>query len=115
MTKISNFKQHTPYNVTAKLLMPDKEKIKGVNKKIYKEIDMFFCSFRTFGGTEKTVNNLFTVENTAIVETWYRPDITSDCAILVDGVTYEIISPPENINMQNRVLVFKVKAWKGGV
>lgn len=111
---MSNFKQHTPYNVPAKILMPDKEKIKGVSKKTYKEIDTFFCSFRTFGGTEKTVNNLLAVENTAVVETWYRPDIKSDCVVEIDGTKYEIISPPENINMQNRVLVFKVKVIKGG-
>lgn len=114
--KVNKFKQNTPYNVPAKLLVPDEpEKIKGVNKKTYKEIDMFFCSFRTFGGTEKTVNNLLIVENTAIVETWYRPDITSDCVVDVDGVKYEIISTPENINMQNQVIVFKVRALKGGV
>lgn len=114
--EMADYKQHTPYNVPAIILTPDKnEKTKGVNTKKYKETGMFFCSFRTFGGTEKTVNNLLAVENTAVIETWYRPDITSDCAIAVDGVKYEIISPPENINMRNQVMKFKVRAIKGGV
>lgn len=73
------------------------------------------CTFRTFGGTEVTTNDVLTIENTAVVETWYRPDIKADCQIKDDdGITYEILGTPENINKRNQYLKFKIKAIRGG-
>jgi hypothetical protein len=50
------------------------------------------------------------------VETWFRPDIQSNCRIGVPqtGAVYEILGEPENINMQNQYLKFKVQRVKGG-
>ena len=114
-TNMANYKPSLPFNVPAFLLKPTRITVKGVTKKIFTdEEELFFCSFRTFGGTEKQVNDMTAVENTAVIETWYEPKFTSDCNVLVNGVEYEIISPPENINMQNQYVVFKVRALKGG-
>ena len=73
-------------------------------------------SFKTYQGTETTVNDLFTVLDTAQVETWFRPDIKADCRlkILETGDVYEVIGKPENINMRNQFLKFKVQAVEGG-
>jgi hypothetical protein len=93
------------------------ETIKGVRKKVYSSPIMFYGSFATWGGTERTENDLLVVENTAVIETWYRPDITSECRItnLWSGTKYEIIADPENIEMRNQYLRFKIRAIKGGV
>lgn len=111
-------KQYTPsspFDVAAFLQIPTKEIIKGVVKKVYTaENEPFFCSFKTFGGTESTVNGLTVIEDTAEVETWYDPRIKNDCRVSVDGVEYEIISSPENINKRNQYLKFKIRAIKGG-
>ena len=74
------------------------------------------CSFKTYGGTEKEVNGVYSVEDTANVETWYRPDITSECRIklLSTGAVYEIINAPENINMRGKYCKFKVRRINGG-
>ena len=62
-----------------------------------------------------TVNGVYSVIDTASVTTWYRPDITANCRILrEDGAIYEIINEPENIEMQNTFLQFKVRRVKGG-
>lgn len=113
---MSTFKPNTPYTVPFYLLMAAaKEKKKGVLVKEYtrKEKPMF-CSFRTFGGTEKTVNDMLVVENTAVMETWYHPDIKADSRVEVNGITYEILGTPENIDMRNQWMRFKVRAIKGG-
>lgn len=107
---------NTPYNTMAMLQnQVGTSEAKGVTKKIYDEVgEKIFVSFRTFGGTEKVSNGQLVVENTGVVETWYRPDITSASRLLIEGTTYEVLGTPENINMRNRNLVMKVRAVRGG-
>ena len=78
------------------LLIPKSiSKVKGINRYEYptieealavkdennNSINLFFGSFKTYGGTEKTVNGIYSIEDTANIETWYRPDIASNCKI----------------------------------
>ena len=111
---MADYKPSGPFVVPAILQVPTTTTVKGVQKKTYEKKDDIFISFRTFGGTEKTSNDVITVENTGTVETWYRPDIKSDCRLIIDDLPYEILGSPENINMRNQYLVFKVRAVKGG-
>ncbi len=101
------------------LLVPVYETVKGVEKKSYPEPDagmLIYASFRTFGGTETMENDIYSVVDTANVETWYRPDIASGCRIMraVDGAVYEIIGEPENIGMRGQFLKCRVRRVKGG-
>lgn len=112
------------------LLIPSTENIKGVNKKIYPTIEealtkkdknnnpknVFFGSFKTYGGTEKNINGIYSIEDTANIETLYRPDITSNCRVARanDGAIFDIINEPEDINQRHQFLKFKVKRVKGG-
>ena len=84
-----------------------------VTKK-HTKIDDIFCSFRTYGGTESTSNDVLVVNDTAIIETWYRPDITSSSQIKLGDKVYEVIGEPENIEMRNQFMKFKVQAVRGG-
>lgn len=112
---MGNYKPNAPFNVPVMLLKPTVEYIKGVQKKTYPHKgDLIFCSVRTFGGTEKVVNDVLVVENTATVETRYRPDIKADCRLMINGVVYEILGEPENIDMRGFYMVIKVRAVKGG-
>lgn len=100
------------------LLIPTYTTAYGVRKKTYPAIAngiRINGSFKTYGGTERDVNGVFSVEDTATIETWYRPDITSDCAIAIAGTNaiYEILGEPENIEMRNQFLKFKVRRDKG--
>lgn len=114
------YKPSLPYNTPLLLLVPTKTTGYGSTKKVYPPIEngeIIYCSFKTYGGTEKVSNNTLVVEDTAIIETWFRPDITSDCRIVITGTkkVYDIIGEPENINMRNQYLKFKVTGVKGGV
>lgn len=89
---------------------------KGKTITTYQKIEgaeTIFCSLKTYGGTESTVDGILTVIDTADLETWYRPDIQSDCRIIVNEIVYEVMGKPENIEMRNQFLKFKIRAKNG--
>lgn len=113
---MANYRPSGPFNVPLFIFVPKTKTVKGSPKKIYPdEGELIYCSFKTFGGTESTENGVLTVEDTAVIETWYRPDIKSDCAVEdVNGNKYEILGTPENINQRNQILKFKIRSVRGG-
>lgn len=113
-----SYRPDVPFNVPIKLLIPTTIKSKGVNKKVFPSPDdapLIFGSFKTYGGTETTVNNVFTIIDTGILETWYRPDIKGNCRIYLceTGETFEVLGHPENINMRNQYLKCRVQKVGG--
>ena len=114
MNRLSKGAQKTtPYM----LLVATETVINGVTVKTYEPDGIVrFCNFSTYGGTERDVNGLLSVEDTAQVVTWFEPDIKSgDCIrILTTNVDYEIIGEPENIEMRHQDMTFKVRRVKGG-
>lgn len=113
------YKPSSPFSTTLYLLIPTYRKVQGVEVKEFPEgVDGIEIngSFKTYGGTQRDVDGIYSIIDTAVIETWFRPDIKSDCRIYVpqnDG-TYEIINEPENINLRNQYSVFKVRRVKGG-
>lgn len=115
---MAEFKPSLPYSTPVELLIPEYRTVKGVRKKVFPESGIRLnCSFKTYGGTERNDNDIYSVIDTANIETWYRPDIKSDCAVKVlsTGAVYEIMNEPENINMRGQFCKFKVQRVKGGV
>lgn len=118
---MAEYRPALPFNVPMYLLIPSGTEIKkGVAKKIYPapaDGVLIFGNFRTFGGTEAEKNGVYSVIDTATIETWYRPDVKANCRIVLadqPDKTYEIIGAPENINMRSQFLKFKVQAVGGG-
>lgn len=103
-----------PFNTVVTLLKPIIKDVRGVDVKTYEEVGIIHCSFKTYGGTENISNDLLVVEDTATVITWFRPDITSNSVIRLGDKNYEVIGEPENLDMRNQYLKFKVRAVKGG-
>lgn len=91
-------------------------KSQGVVIKHDVPIGRIFCSFKTYGGTERDVNGITVVEDTANIVTWYRPDITSACRLkrVEDGAVFEILGEPEDIELRHQILKIKVRRLKGG-
>lgn len=98
------------------LMYPRYKNVKGVSQKTYVDGDLIWCSFKTFGGTERNINDMYVIEDTANVDTYYRPDIKSDCQIKLaeNGSIYEIINEPEDIEQRHQYCKFKVRRIKGG-
>lgn len=112
---------NAPFTTPLYLLKPTIVEVKGSRKKVYPEIsdeNVIYASFKSYGGTETESNGVLTVEDTANIETWYRPNIDSDCRVVIGNditAVYEIIGAPENIDMRNQYMKFKVKRVRGGV
>lgn len=109
------YQPQVPFTVPAKLL---KRSTKTVNARIqetFTEKTLFYCSAKSYGGTEKTVNDVYVIEDTWTVDTWYNPDIEKGDRIkfLDDEREYEIIASPENINRRGQYMRFKVLAIGG--
>ena len=113
------FRVSSPFDCAMKLLIPTESKVKGVVKKVFpspSEVeDVFFGSFRTYGGTENFSNEVYTVFDTAVIETWFNPNITTECQIYIceTGEIYNVIAKPENIDMRHQYLRFKVEKVGG--
>lgn len=113
------YRPSLPFSTALRLLIPTYTKVSGVQKKTFPTVEqgiLFYGTFKTYGGTERDVNGVFSIEDTANIETWFRPDITSGCRIAIAGTNaiYDIIGEPENIDMRNQFLKFKVSRVKGG-
>lgn len=116
---MARFKFSAPLTVAMVLLVPTYAKALGVDGKTFPAIKdgiPFNGNFRTFGGTEREVNGVYSVVDTAIIETWYSPAIKSDCRVVIrdSGAVYEIINEPENIELRNQYMKFRVQRVKGG-
>jgi hypothetical protein len=115
----ANYRPSLPFTVPLVLLKPTYQTVLGVRQKVMPNIEngiLFYGSFKTYGGTDQTIDGVYSVIDTADVETWYRPDITSDCEIVIADTDerYEILGQPENIARRNQFLKLKVKRVKGG-
>ena len=99
------------------------EQKQGVTKKIFLTLEearkiednIFFGTFKSYGGSEKIINGVYSIEDTATIECYFRDDIKSECRIALENdIVYEIINEPEDINLNHQYLKFKVKRVKGG-
>lgn len=115
---MASFKPTMPFNVPMYLMVPVLSNVQGVSKKTWDEPTagtLFYGSFRTFGGTEALSNDLYSVINTATIDTWFNPAITADCRVYLplSDETFEILGMPENIQMRNQYMRVKVRKVGG--
>lgn len=101
------------------LLVPGTvEKVLGVNTKTaWQDSIVFMCNFKTYGGTERVVDGVMEIEDTAEIVTRFYPNIKADCRVkrLTDNAVFEIINEPENIEQRFQWLKFRIRRIKGGV
>lgn len=104
------FKPNLPYDITARWLIPSVEKVNGVNKYSYFDGDLFGCHMKSYGGREETVNNVYHIVEQWNVETYYNGSIGPNHRIrLQDGSEWKILAKPENVEMRNRFMLFKIE------
>lgn len=106
-----------------RLIAPiETKKVNGVDVHVYPSAaveettcPVIFASVKSYGGTERVKNDLLVIEDTAVMTTWYRPDITAACRIrtLPGGELYEIMNTPENVEMRYQDMVCKLRRVKG--
>lgn len=109
------YKPSMPFNVPAQILKTEYKKVNGVNTKVVTEGDVIYVSAKSYGGTERIIDDRVVIEDTINIETWYRPDISSKdrLRLLDDGSEWEIINHPEDIDRRHQWLKFKVRRIGG--
>lgn len=115
---MAGFTLSEPLSAALVLLIPTYTTSLGVPTKTFPAVKdgiRINGTFKTFGGTDRDVNGVYSVEKTATVDTWYRPDIKSDCriAVLQTGEIYEILGDPENIGLRNQYIRLRLIQVKG--
>lgn len=114
-----HYRPKKPFN-TPMLLYPctGTETVRGVAVKSYAETGILFHgSFSTYGGTERTVNGVHSVEDTAVVETWYRPEFAASGRVALannPARLYEVQGEPEDIEEQHLYTQMRLSRVKGG-
>lgn len=107
---MTEYKPNLPFNVPFHILSLEKVFINGVKSQKYMENDAtYFGSVKSYGGTEKTVNGVYVIEDTIVVDMWYTPNLkTKDrIKLLEDGSVYEVMNTPEDINRHHKWMQFK--------
>lgn len=97
-----------------KLYKTSSEKRMGQVVKTREYAALLYCNVKSYGGTNIINGNELKIEDTVDIVTWYRPDITPDCAVEIDGAMYEIIGAPEDVELRHVWLKFKCKRVKNG-
>lgn len=113
------YRPATPFTTPIRLLVPAVTKVKGVNKFTYPEAEkspIIYGTFKTYLGSESNENGVMTVVDTGYIDTWYRPDINSNCRLhlIENGQTYEIFGDPEDVQMRHQFLKIRVRKIGGG-
>lgn len=109
------YQPQVPFSVPAMHLKRTKTKINGVNQEGFEEQSIFYCSAKSYGGTEKIVNGVYVIEDTWQIDTWYNPAFGKGDRIrfLDDQTEFEILASPENINRRGQYMRFKVSRIGG--
>lgn len=112
---MAEYKPQLPFNVPAMLLKRSLTKVNGANKESFTEKTMFFCAAKSYGGTEKVVNDVYVIEDTWQIDTWFNPAFGKGDRIrfLDDNTEFEILASPENINRRGQYMRFKVSRIGG--
>ena len=112
---MADYKPNLPFNLPVMHIKHTVEKINGVNQSTFRDNKEFFCSAKSYGGTEKTVNGVYVIEDTWQIDAWYDPDIQKGDRLrfLDDNSEFEVLASPENINRLCKYMRFKVSRIGG--
>lgn len=112
---MKQYQPSVPFNVPVQHLKQSTRKVNGVNQETFKKGETFFCSAKSYGGTEKVVNGVYVIVDTWVIDTWYNPAISKGDHIvfLDDNTEFEVLASPENINRRGQYMRFKVERISG--
>ena len=114
---VKPYKPTIPFSVPFKIGTPTIKTVKGVPTKTYAEGEtVYFGAIRTFLGTESVKDGLYSVIDTATLETWFMPELKADCRVhlLESDEFYEVVGTPEDIQKRHQYMKARLQAVKGG-
>lgn len=70
--------------------------------------------FKQKGTAEATTNGLIVVNTKTTFTTWFKSTVTATDILTINGVDYEIIGDPENVEMRGRYMIINLEKISGG-
>jgi hypothetical protein len=82
--------------------------------KTYTEVGTVRGKFKQKGTAETTANGLTIINEKTTFITWFKADFAAADILTINGVDFEIIGTPENVEMRNRYAVLTLERISGG-
>lgn len=70
--------------------------------------------FKQKGTAEIAANGLTVINNKISFTTWFKSDIVASDVLTINGVDYQIIGTPENVEMRGRYMILNLEELSGG-
>lgn len=103
-------------NVPARIWHSVQRRVNGVMTSTYEPDEkVIWVSAKSYGGKEKVVDGVYSVEDTVQFTAYYDPSLRSSDRIqtLGDGSFYDIVNTPENIDMRGAFMRFTGRRHHG--
>ena len=82
--------------------------------KTYTEVGTVRGKFKQKGTAETTANGLTIINEKTTFITWFKADFAAADILTINGVDFEIIGTPENVEMRSRYAVLTLERISGG-
>lgn len=83
-------------------------------KKTYTDIGTVRGKFKQKGTAETNANGLTVINEKTTFTTWFKADFAAADILTINGVDYEIIGIPENVEMRSRYAIITLERIGGG-
>lgn len=90
------------------------ETINGRTSKVYTEVGTVRGKFKQKGTAETNANGLTLINEKTTFITWFKADFAAADILTINGIDYEIIGEPENVEMRSRYAVLTLERISGG-
>jgi hypothetical protein len=82
--------------------------------KAYTEVGTVRGKFKQKGTAETNANGLTVINEKTTFITWFKADFAAKDILTINGIDYEIIGEPENVEMRNRYAIITLERISGG-
>lgn len=86
----------------------------GRSKKIPTEVGTVRGKFKQKGTAETQANGLTVVNEKTTFITWYKADLEAKDILTINGIDFEVVGIPENVEMRSRYMVITLERIGGG-
>lgn len=88
--------------------------INGRTIKNYEEVGRVKGQFKQKGTREQTANGVYVVNDNITFITWWKKDFQASDILNINGVDYQIIGTPENVELRGKYAVINLEKIEGG-
>lgn len=110
---------YKPANIREFVTPAVHKKAKSVNvnnrlQKVYTDMGTVRGKFKQKGTAETNANGLTVINEKTTFTTWFKADFAAADILTINGIDYEIVGEPENVEMRSRYAIITLERISGG-